>query len=116
MNVVVIAGRLTQTPLLRQTASGKAVSSFTVAVNRRDGADFINCVVFGGQAESLTLYKKKGDQIGVIGRLSTRSYEKEGRQVYITEVIANEIKYFGKSEANEFRDLGTDIPEEDLPF
>ena len=116
MNVVVIAGRLTQTPLLRQTASGKSVSSFTVAVNRRDGADFINCVVWGSQAESLAQYKKKGDQIGVIGRLSTRSYEKDGRQVYVTEVIANDIQYFGKSDVPEFSVLGSDIPAEDLPF
>src|SRR5690625_600612 len=95
MNRAVLVGRLTRDPDLRYTPNGVAVANFTLAVNRsftnqqgeRD-ADFINCVTWRRQAENLTQYMKKGGQVGVDGRIQTRTYEdQDGKTVYVTEVV-----------------------------
>lgn len=101
LNRVVIVGRLTRDPDLRYTPSGLAVANFTVAANRpfknQDGeqeADFINCVAWRKQAENLANYMKKGQMIGVDGRIQTRSYEgNDGKMVYVTEVLAENIQF-----------------------
>src|SRR5690625_2256574 len=101
LNRVVIVGRLTRDPDLRYTPNGVAVANFTVAANRpftnqqgnRD-ADFINCVVWRKPAENLANYMKKGSQIGVDGRLQSRTYEgQDGKTVYVTEVVADSIQF-----------------------
>src|SRR5699024_9660759 len=101
LNRVVLVGRLTRDPDLRYTPNGIAVANFTLAVNRpftnqqgnRD-ADFINCVVWRRQAENLANYMKKGSQVGVDGRLQSRTYEgKDGRTGIITEVVADSVQY-----------------------
>lgn len=101
MNKVVLIGRLTKDPELRFTPGmGKAVTTFTMAVDRRfskDGqreADFIPIVVWGKQAESTANYMSKGKLIGVSGRIQTRNYEaKDGSRRYVTEVIAEEVQF-----------------------
>ncbi|APR02584.1 single-strand binding protein (plasmid) [Clostridium botulinum Af84] len=101
MNKVVLIGRLTKDPELKFTpGNGTAVANFTLAVDRRfskDGqreADFIPIVVWGKQAESTANYMSKGKLMGVSGRIQTRSYEaKDGTKRYITEVIAEEVKF-----------------------
>ncbi len=101
LNRVVIVGRLTRDPDLRYTSTGVAVANFTVAANRpfknqqgEQEADFINCVTWRKQAENLTQYMKKGNLIGVDGRIQTRSYEnQEGKMVYVTEVLAESIQF-----------------------
>src|SRR5690625_2851849 len=101
LNRVVLVGRLTRDPELRYTPNGAAVSNFTIAVNRpfknqqgETEADFINGVVWRKQAENLANYMKKGSQIGVDGRIQTRSYEnQEGKTVYVTEVLAESIQF-----------------------
>ncbi|MHC6181527.1 single-stranded DNA-binding protein [Clostridium sp. JNZ X4-2] len=101
MNKVVLIGRLTKDPELRFTPGmGKAVTTFTIAVDRRfskDGqreADFIPIVVWGKQAESTANYMSKGKLIGISGRIQTRSYEaKDGSRKYVTEVIAEEVQF-----------------------
>lgn len=101
LNRVVLVGRLTRDPELRYTPNGIAVSNFTVAANRpfrnQDGeqeADFINCVVWRKPAENLANYMKKGNLIGVDGRLQSRSYEgDDGKRVYITEVVADSVQF-----------------------
>src|SRR5690625_2889087 len=101
MNRAVLVGRLTRDPDLRYTPNGVAVANFTLAVNRpftnqqgeRD-ADFINCVTWRRQAENLAQYMKKGGQVGVDGRIQTRTYEdKDGKPVYITEVVADNVQF-----------------------
>src|SRR5699024_12812764 len=98
MNRSVIVGRLTKDVDLRYTQNGKAVGNFTLAVNRpfrnqqtNDyDADFINCVAWGKQAENLAQYMKKGSQVGVDGRIQTRTYDdKDGKTVYVTEDVAD---------------------------
>lgn len=114
INNVVLVGRLTKDPELKQTSSGIYFSNFTLAVNRtfkndngETEADFINCIVWRNQAESLCKYMKKGSQIGVEGRIQTRSYETEEGMRYITEVVANSITFLeSKTEKadNSFQD------------
>ena len=101
MNNVSLVGRLTKDPELRTISSGNTTCSFTVAVNRQftnaNGereADFINCVVWGKQAENLCKYCTKGSQIAVTGRIQTRNYDgQDGRKVYVTEVVATNISF-----------------------
>jgi|SRR5690625_3798333 len=101
LNRVVLVGRLTRDPDLRYTPNGVAVANFTLAVNRpftnqqgnRD-ADFINCVVWRRPAENLANYMKKGNMVGVDGRLQTRRYEdQDGKMVYVTEVVADSVQF-----------------------
>src|SRR5690625_2988847 len=98
MNRTVLVGRLTRDPDLRYTPNGVAVANFTIAVNRafsrENEADFINCVAWRKPAENLANYMKKGSQIGVDGRIQTRSYEgQDGKTVYVTEVVADNIQF-----------------------
>lgn len=101
MNKVNLIGRLTRDPEVKNTTTGKAVATFTLAVDRRfknkDGqkeADFIPLVVWGKQAEFVGQYLSKGSQIGVSGRLQVRSYDgQDGQRRYVTEVVADEV-YF----------------------
>ena len=95
LNNVNLCGRLTHDIDLRYTQSGKAVGSFSLAVNRNfknsNGdyeADFINCTIWGKSAENLANFVSKGSLINVSGRLNTRNYDnKQGQKVYVTEVI-----------------------------
>ena len=101
INNVVLVGRLTRDIELRKTQSGLSVASFTVACDRRlsqeqknnneQSADFINCVAWRGSADFLGSYAHKGDTVGVDGRIQTRSYDRDGQRVYITEVLANSV-------------------------
>jgi len=101
LNRVVLVGRLTRDPDLRYTPNGVAVANFNIAVNRpfsnQEGnreADFIDCVTWRRQAENLANFMKKGNQIGVDGRLQTRRYEdKDGKMVYVTEVVADSVQF-----------------------
>lgn len=99
INRVVLIGRLTRDPELRKTQNGTSVCSFTLAVNRRqnqDGtqdADFIQCVAWNKLADNIQLYQKKGNQLGIEGRINTRSYDnQQGQKVYVTEVVAENVQ------------------------
>ena len=100
INNVTLVGRLTKDPELKYTSGGNATANFTLAVNRsfknQNGereADFINCVIWRKQAETLANYAKKGKMIGVTGRIQTRSYENsQGQRVYVTEVVAESFQ------------------------
>ena len=101
INRVVLVGRLTKDPELRYTPSGIASVRFTIAVNRtftgQNGekeADFINCVAWRKQAENLANFQRKGNLIGVEGRIQTGSYEgQDGKRVYTTDVVADAIQF-----------------------
>lgn len=111
MNRVILIGRLTKDPELRYTPNGTAVTTFTLAVNRaRSGpsgereADFINIVAWSKLADLCANYLRKGRQAAVEGRLQSRSYDnKEGKKVYVTEVVAENVQFLGsKEEGNGF--------------
>ena len=104
MNKVILMGRLTRDPEVRYTqTSNTLVASFALAVNRRfvrqgeeRQADFFNVVAWGKQGEFCSKYFKKGQQVGVIGRLQTRTWDDDKGKHYITEVVAEEA-YFADS-------------------
>lgn len=108
MNKCILVGRLTRDPEVKNTTSGRAVASFTLAVDRRfknkDGqkeADFIPIVFWGKQAELVGQYLSKGSQIGVSGRLQVRSYDaQDGTKRYVTEVIGDELNFISASKNN----------------
>ena len=105
MNKVILMGRLTRDPEVRYTQTNNTlVASFSLAVNRRfvrpgeeRQADFINVVAWSKLGEFCSKYFKKGQQVGVIGRLQVRNWEDEqGQKRYVTEVVAEEA-YFADS-------------------
>ena len=110
INRVVLVGRLVADPELRYTPNGVAVANFRLAVNRpftneqgEREADFINCVIWRKPAENLANYQKKGNLIGIDGRIQTRSYDgQDGKRVYITEIVAEQVQFleFNKNEGN----------------
>ena len=109
MNKVILLGRLTKDPEERYTqTTNTLVASFTLAVNRRfvkqgeeRQTDFINIVAWDKTGEFVSKYFKKGQQVAVVGRLQTRSYQDNNNQTrYVTEVIAEEV-YFADSNKNE---------------
>lgn len=111
INNVVLVGRLTKDPDLRYTASGSAVATFSLAVNRnftnQNGereADFINCVIWRKPAETLANYTRKGSLIGVVGRIQSRNYEnQQGQRVYVTEVVCENFQMLESKNASEQR-------------
>lgn len=150
INNVTLVGRLTRDVDLRYTPNGKAVANFGLAVNRtfknangEYDADFINCQAWGKTAENLANYMKKGNQIGLTGRIQTRNYENnQGQRVYVTEVVADNVQFLESRGSNQqsherqqiqaannevrqhaqqtdpFKNQGQpiDIQDEDLPF
>jgi len=113
LNKVVLCGRLTADPELKQTPSGIAVVSFTLAVNRRfqsknaDGApaqqqaDFISVVAWRATAEFISRYFRKGSALCVTGSIQTRTWQDaQGQKRYATEVVADEAMFVdSKNEA-----------------
>lgn len=122
MNNVTIMGRVTADPEVRYTQSQKAFCRFTLAVDRikKDECDFIRCVSWEKVAENMGKYVHKGDRLLVIGSIQTGSYEKDGKKVYTTDVLARTINYLDmrKSDGG-FEPAQEEIPEafqDDLPF
>ena len=131
INKVVIIGRLASDPTLKYTpGAGTAVTTITLAVDRRYSkdekkeADFIPVVIWGKSAESTAQYMKKGLLMGVAGRIQTRSYEaKDGSgKRYVTEVVAEEIKFlqWGDKQStggdySGYEDM-TPVDDGDIPF
>lgn len=139
INRVVLTGRLTRDPELRNTATGASVANFTVAVDNRQknadgsrGTSFISCVAFTMLADTLMKYARKGMLVGVEGRLSQRSFErKDGTKGSVLEVISDSVEFLEprkdgeqpietpvfddvKEESNNLESI--DLPDDDLPF
>ena len=108
MNNVCLIGRVTKDIQERRTQNGTAVVSFTLAVDRikkEDGADFINCIAWNKSAETIARYVHKGDLFGVSGYIQTRSYEKDGRMNYATEVVTTGFQFLERK-----REMSSDGP------
>lgn len=105
MNKVIISGRTTADIELKTTPNGTPVASFTVAVDYGYGdnkqTSFLDVVAWQKQAENASKYVHKGDRIIVDGRIQTRTYESNGLNRKVTEIVANEIEFIEtkKSEA-----------------
>ena len=104
LNKVVLAGRLTSDPELKQTPSGISVVSFSLAINRRRGrneqgdaqqqTDFVNLVAWRQTAEFISKYFRKGSALCVTGSIQTRSWtDQQGQKRYATEVVVDEAMF-----------------------
>lgn len=130
LNRIVLIGRLTKDPELRYTPNGKAVASFTLAVDRQfknqkgeREADFINIVVWGAQAENSANYLAKGKLAAVDGRLQIRTFDgQDGQRRWVTEVVADNVRFLSPkgSQDNSFEpaNMGSevDFSDDDIPF
>lgn len=127
LNRIILIGRLTRDPELRYTQSGVAVASFTLAVNRNfknaqgeNEADFIDIVVWRGQAEHCANYLGKGRLVALEGRLQVRTYEtQEGQKRKVAEVVADSVKFLEKKNSANVSDSSAGAEEflaDDIPF
>ncbi|MDY0214624.1 MAG: single-stranded DNA-binding protein [Bacilli bacterium] len=131
VNRVVLVGRLVRDPELRRTQTNQAVTSFTIAVDNRGrekSASFLPVVCWGQTAEFVAQYLKKGNLVGVDGRLQQRSYENQAKQkVNIVEIVADSVQALeskgsegsaqGGYEPDTTPDpVGVDVSDDDLPF
>ena len=107
LNKVILGGRLTSDVEVKQTQSGVAVCSFSLAVNRRyskegqQETDFISCTAWRNTAEFIGRYFGKGSAICIVGNIQTRSWQDQnGQKRYATEVIVDEAMFVdGKNDA-----------------
>ena len=132
LNEIILQGRLTETPELKTTNSGKSVTSFSLAVERdfstgdEKETDFINIVAWNKTAEFITRYFIKGKQMIVKGSLQVRKYQNQnGENRCVTEVIADKVYFCGDKEKtsqgesyDDNTDGFTDVSDgdDDLPF
>jgi len=131
MNNVSLVGRLTRDPEIKVSASGSSYARFAIAVDRRkkdDGADFINIIAFGKTSEFIEKYFRKGQRIGIAGRIQTGSYDgKDGRKVYTFDVIADNVEFVESksasgpasatpANADGFVNVPDDLEDDGLPF
>lgn len=108
LNKVILGGRLTANPELKQTGNGVAVTSFTIAVDRKyqkdseKKADFITIVAWRQTAEFICKYFTKGSAIIICGELQTRSWkDADGKNRYATEVVASEVSFAESKKASD---------------
>lgn len=108
MNVVALVGRVTRNPDIRQSQGENptVVARYTLAVDRRgtkekDKADFISMVSFGKTAEFIEKYVKKGTKLCIRGRIQIGSYEKDGKKIYTTDVVAEDVEFAESKKSQE---------------
>ena len=118
LNKVILGGRLTANPELKQTGNGVAVTSFTIAVDRKYSkdsekkADFITIVAWRQTAEFICKYFTKGSAIIICGELQTRSWkDADGKNRYATEVVASEVSFVESKKNSETNSA----PAEEIP-
>lgn len=128
MNKVILKGRLARDIELRTTTTGKAVGTFSLAVDRRmkqegqPDADFIPCVAWGKTAEVMAQYLAKGRETLVEGRMQVRNYDdNNGNKRYVTEVIVESFEFCGARPQGSAQEpapggFGTAAPSDDIPF
>ena len=120
INKVVLTGNLTKDPDVKYTQSGKAVAMFSIAVNDGFGDNqktyYPNIVVWGKTAETVGNNLAKGSKVGVVGKLTTRSYDNSaGQKVYVTEVVADMyggIEFLGSKKQSQ----SNPMEDEEVPF
>lgn len=103
INRTILQGRLCADPEMRRTQNGTAVCSFRVAwseaVKDRETKLFLNCVAWQGTAEMICKYFRKGKELAVEGRLSTREYDdRDGNRRSVTEMTVDRVHFCGKNE------------------
>jgi single-strand DNA-binding protein len=123
MNKAILMGRLTADPEMRHTTTGKSVCTFRLAVNRRfvrqgeeQQADFFPIVAWEKTAEFCNNYFRKGQQVAIVGRIQTRTWDDlEGNKRYITEIVAEEA-HFAESKRDNYSETGFETKQETSGF
>ena len=123
INQVTLTGHLTRDPELKATPGGTEVLSFGIAVNERrknqqtgqweDYANFIDCSLFGGGAQSLARIMRKGMQVAVSGRIRWSSWERDGQRRSKLDVIATSVVLPPKQDQQPYQQ---EMTYEDIPF
>lgn len=115
MNKVFLIGNLARDPELRNTTNGIPVCTFSLAVSRRfksangtNETDFLNIVVWRGQAESCAKYLKKGSKAAVSGSIQTRNYEVDGVKKYATDIVADEVQFLSNRSSDSSESIESD--------
>lgn len=116
LNIVAMVGRITKDPEIKRLSEGRVQTSFILAVNRNFknqkgevDADFVLCSVWGKVAENTVKYCGKGSLVGLNGRIQSRTYEREdGSRVFVTEVVADEVRFFATKQRTEHSSPRTD--------
>jgi single-strand DNA-binding protein len=116
INQVTLVGRLTKDPDLRITPEGTPVVNLTLAVNRQfknqNGdyeTDFVHCTIWRKTAENTANYCRKGSVLGITGKIHTRNYQnQDGKRVYVTEVVAENVQFLSRRPMNEEQKMYTD--------
>ena len=120
MNKVILMGRLTRDPEVRYTQTNNTlVASFSLARNSRcvrqgeeRQADFINIVAWSKTGEFVSKYFKKGQQVAIVGRIQTRTWDDEqGQKHYVTEVVAEEAYFADSKRDGDVSDFGNTFGE-----
>ena len=122
MNKIILIGNLTRDPELTETAQGKKLCKFTIAVGRafdKEKTDFFSCSAWEQKAEVIAKYVRKGNKLCVVGRLEINETEKDGVKTRHHNIIAEEIEFLTpKSETDQTRTDPnlTPLDDADLPF
>ena len=104
MNSLVLTGRVTNDLIVKEVG-GSSLVNLTLAVDRdykdKTGekiTDFFDVSVWRQQADFISKYGKKGDVVGIVGQVQKRSYEKDGKNIWVTEIIAREVSILASKE------------------
>jgi single-strand DNA-binding protein len=122
LNKIILIGNLTRDPELTETAQGKKLCKFTIAVDRafdKEKTDFFSCTAWEQKAEVIAKYVRKGNKLCVIGRLEINETEKDGVKTRHHNIIVEEIEFLTpKSETDQTRTEPNLTPADDnnLPF
>ena len=129
LNRVVVMGRLTKDPELRKTNSDIALATFSLAVDNSvkeadgtRGTLFIDCRIFGTQAENLVKFTRKGSRISVDGSLNQRNFiRQDGTKGKSIEIVVDSVTFLDSKPVSEEQEAeqaiaDADLPDDDLPF
>lgn len=113
MNKAILCGRMTNKPELRYTGTNTPYCRFTLAVDRpkiqdkEQETDFINCISWGKQSETIAKYFDKGHKILINGRIQTGKYtDKDGNNRNTTDIVVEEFDFIEKKQSDPFQDFG----------
>ena len=108
LNQIVLVGRLVKDPEVKKAKNGNSYSHITLAVprsyknvNGEYETDFLDCTLWSLMATNTKEYCKKGDIVGVKGRVESRSYEQDGEKKYLTEIIAEKVTFLSSNNKTE---------------
>ena len=108
LNQIVLVGRLTRNVSVNKASSGVKVATLSLAIPRSfknsEGnydTDFIDCVIFDNIAENTKEYCKKGDIVGIKGRVQSRVIEKDGKKEYLSEIVAEKVTFLSSNQKEE---------------